>query len=234
MMPAIPLHARVLWAVLKPSAAFTVVLPLAFGGWMYLVRSDPLQIEAVAGAALILQMFTVSTGYLDRLRRGYFDPILVAPSARLNVAWAHWVISVAPGLATWVAIAIVDAWLRPGRLPVALTPPALAAFFWVSAASWFLSLPTRRYAGGGLWLVVFMALGASQQLLTLRAVFRTAGDGWAAGARAALCAWVFPLLMLSEPPSIQTQIIVLAGACGVLIAGLVFVVRADAALQDSV
>lgn len=233
MIPKGPIAARVLWIVQKPSAAITIMLPLAFGVWMYLTRSDPAQIDAVMGAALMVHMFAVSTGYRDRLRRGYFDAILVAPSSRVSVAWAHWVVSIAPGLLVWLAIALVDLWARPGRVPTGFTLPALAALLWVSTAAWAISLPTRRYAGGGLWLVALVALAATRELGELRAAFLTAGEGWMAAGRAAGCAGVLPLLLLSDPSSVRTQAIVVAGASVVLAAGIAFICRVDAPLQDS-
>jgi hypothetical protein len=142
-------------------------------------------------------------------------------------------LSIAPGLATWLAIAVVDLWARPGQVPAALTTPAMAAFFWVSTAGWAASVPAGQYVGGGAWFIALIMVASTHGIAPLRQTFAAAGDGWIASARAASSAWLFPLLLLADPSSHRTQAIVVVGALAVLSAGLMFICRADARLQDS-
>src|SRR2546425_7214355 len=107
--------------------ALTVV---AFG--IYLGRIDPGGVDDAVGMTLFLQMFAASTGYRHRLRRGHLDPMLVGHPGGVSVAWAHWVVSIGPGLATWLALAAVALTLSPRRLPLGLTPLGLTAFLFVS------------------------------------------------------------------------------------------------------
>ena len=100
-----PSALRFFGTVLRPSAvtvAAFAVLP-AYG--VFLLRADPDRFGQVCGLALFFQMFSASTGYAERARRGHFDSMLVGRSSRWSIALVHWIVSLAPGVATWAILA---------------------------------------------------------------------------------------------------------------------------------
>lgn len=220
--------------VVRPSAAalwaWAGVLALA----AYLARTDVEGLDQAAGVALLLQMFAASTGFRDAARRGHFDAVLTGGSNRAALARAHAACSLMPGLVVWLAIAGLEAAVRPDRIPTALTPAGLSALAYVSVLAWAVGVTTKRYAAGGAWLLSLVALAAADRLDPLRAAFATGGIGLGGAAAQARAALLCPVFLVGYPGAARagTVAFVTAVACLSFAAGCWSVVHLDLPLED--
>src|SRR5688572_10369335 len=57
---------------------------------------------------LLLQLFAASSGFMVPARRGHFDLLLTAGYSRVRIAATHWVLSILPGLGTWLVLAGIE------------------------------------------------------------------------------------------------------------------------------
>ena len=185
--------------ILRPTPSIVTMYACLLGFAIYLATVDPQSIDQTAGIALFVQSFAASTGYLDHARRGHFDAALVGRRARCRTACAHCVVSVAPGLTCWLALAVVDLVSRPTHWPVALSLPGLAAFLWVSSASWTVTLLLPRYSGGTIWMTVLVALAVGHRLQILRGVFLADHETWLDILRAGGAALLCPVFLVAQP-----------------------------------
>ncbi|OFW13603.1 MAG: hypothetical protein A3F69_00515 [Acidobacteria bacterium RIFCSPLOWO2_12_FULL_66_10] len=203
---------RFFFLLLRPSAISLAIAAavLAFGGYLEWIFPDGF--DQAAAIALFLQLFSASTGYRDRLRKGHFDSVLAGRRGRWTVALAHWIWSIALGLSVWLALGAIDLVGRPQRWPTPLTGAGLAVMLYVSTVVWMATLPMARYAGGVLWLVVLFGLAATQRLQALRQMFTAAGDSWRDTIQAGLSGLVCPIFLMVDP----------AGAGAAVIAILIF------------
>ena len=222
--------------VLRPTPAVVTagVVLIVFG--IYLASVDPGNFDQTAGIALFLQAFASSTGYSDRATRGHFDAVLTGCQSRWTIARAHWALSVAPGLVTWSALAVVDLLGRPTHWPTTLSVSGAAALLWVSTAAWAVTLRLPRYAGGALWLVGIAALAAGHRLQPLRELFLAGDSTWSDAARAAGAALICPIFLVARPDlgHTRTLVLVTGAAIAAWTAGARFIYRFDAALVDPV
>src|SRR5688572_16282541 len=85
---------------------------------------------------LLLQLFASSSGFLVPARRGHYDVLLTSGHARALVAGIHWMMSILPGIATWLAVAVVEIIATTGSRMVLLTSGTLAAVVLVSTIPW--------------------------------------------------------------------------------------------------
>ncbi len=172
---------------------------VALQGWT--LRQSPDDAASMLAAALLVQMFAVSTGFCAPASRGQFDPLLTAGRPRFLVAMAHLVASALPGIAAWGALAVVEVAAAPPRWPLALSPRALLALILVSAIAWALTLRLPRLSGGVLWLGLLLVGALTREgflALAKPAVDRPEGPGVVgllseAGLRAAA-----PFLLLTK------------------------------------
>ena len=102
---------------------------------------------------LVLQVFAASTGFSASARRGYYDVLLTGGFGRVRVAVVHWLMSIAPGAAAWIALAAADA-LTPWASSGVRTSGTLAALFVTSTVAWAITVPLPRFAGAIGWTVV--------------------------------------------------------------------------------
>lgn len=196
-----PLLLRFFFLQLRPPATSLAIaaVVLAFGGYLEWIYPDGFD-QAVA-IALFLQMFSASTGYRDRLRRGHFDPILAGSRERWSVALVHWTASIALGLSVWLALGAIDLIGRPHHWPTPLTGPGFAVVLYVSTLVWMVTLPMARYAGGVLWLVVIFGLAATHRLQALQQVFSTTRGSWSETIRAGMSGLVCPIFLIVDSAS---------------------------------
>src|SRR4051812_41550354 len=54
---------------------------------------------------LLLQMFTVSTGFIRDARRGHFDVLLTSGITRGEAAIVYWALAALPGAICWLLLA---------------------------------------------------------------------------------------------------------------------------------
>ena len=149
----VPLHSPYMWL------ALSVVTTI---GILALVV-DPSAGEQVVVPIVFLQMFAASTGFAVPARRGHYDLLMTSGAGRLRVAATHLVLSVAPGVAAWLAVAAAEAAIRRGESS-ALAAGSVVAVLVVSALAWAVTVPLPRLSGGIVWLLtIVMLLGTTER-----------------------------------------------------------------------
>ena len=225
--------AKVFATVLKPSPAIVAAHGLILVWAGYLGWTSPVEMRGVYVVLLLFQSFSAATGFVFRARRGHFDQVLAAPASRIHVAFAHAAVSIAPGIASWLLVSVIEGVSNRGTVPLGLTLPAMSALLYMSAVAWALALPFARYSSGVVWLMVAIGLAGAGRLLALRQAYVAAlepgGDIW----RATGAALVFPPLMVTEPaPAAISALVVLAAALAVIGIGVLAVESFDFPLVD--
>ena len=202
-----PLIVRFFLLLLRPRAIDLTIasMVLTYGG--YLERIYPDGFDQAVAIALFLQLFSASTGYRDRLRKGHFDPILAGRRGRWAVAVVHWICSTALGLLVWIMLGAIDLAGRPNHWPTPLTGVGLTVILYVSTVVWMATLPMARYAGGVLWLVLLFGLAATHRLQPLRQIFEAPRVSWSDSIRAGGSALVCPIFLMIDPARTGTAVI---------------------------
>jgi hypothetical protein len=230
-----PSNLRVLSVLLRPSP--TIVLAnFALAGWAgYLAVTAPDDLRGPYVVLLLCQSFAASTGYATRARRGHFDQILAGRSTRVQFALAHAGLSILFGATTWLTVSLFESVGSGGHWPLGLTVKALAAFAYISAMAWAVSVPFSRYAAGVVWLVGAIVLAGSGRLVSLRNTYAAAADTWMGAWQAAVSAFVFPPLMVGEPssPPFVTLAVVIAASIVAVAAGVAFIACVGLPLEDA-
>jgi hypothetical protein len=225
---------RVLAVLLWPSAAMLAAM-LAVIAWAgYLTVVAPGDLRGPYIVLLLFQSFAASTGYAQRARRGHFDQLLAGPPSRLRFAVTHALISTAVGAVAWTTISVLDAIGAGGHWPLGFTPKAVAAFVYISALAWAVSVPFSRYSAGVVWLIVTVGLAGSGRLIALRNNYIVASDSWTGLWHAAGPVLLFPPVMAGEPssPSLALIALVIGAAVVGLAGGVAFIAHYSLALED--
>jgi hypothetical protein len=135
---------------------------------------------------LLLQLFVASSGFRFAARRGYYDLLLTSSTPRWQIALAHCLVSILPGVISWWCIGAFEAAASRGMGWVWLAPGTCAAFVGASLLAWSVAAFSSRTATTVVWLLV----------LTIPSIARVAspvpllGATWATADRfmlAALC-----------------------------------------------
>jgi hypothetical protein len=225
---------KIFATILRPSPAIVaahgaIVVWAGYLGW-----TAPEDMRAVYVVLLLCQSFSAATGFVFRARRGHFDQVLAAPASRTQVGLAHALISMAPGVATWLFVAAIETIGTRGGLPLGLTLPAIAALLYMSAVAWTAAVPFGRYSSGTVWLILAIGLAGGGKLLALRQAYaaaaETAGQSW----KASGAALVFPPLMVTEPsmPLAVSTFVVLGAAVAAAGLGILAIEACDFPLVD--
>jgi hypothetical protein len=140
------------------------MITLLFGavttGAIALVTIDPSFASGALNAVLVLQVFAASSGFAGYARRGYYDILLTQGVSRLRIAVAHWLVSIAPGLACWLVLAAAESSMRHGFSVAATASGTIVAMLIVSTTAWAITVPLPRFAGAIGWVVV-VVMGAA-------------------------------------------------------------------------
>lgn len=203
--------------VIRPWPAYALVALAAvtvlgiFTTWL-----DPAGLDSSLGMLLFVQMFLASSGFMVSARRGHFDPLLVHGRRRAAVLAAHCAVSIAPGAAAWLVLALAASALGSGTAASAMYGTRLAAFAIVSGVAWTLGYALPRGLGGVLWigtlLIVLLRhsdlLPAAGAPISPAVVLRTAGT-------LVLC----PFLLLGgqRPIAAAAVVVALAAVCALTI-----------------
>ena len=121
---------------------------------------------------LVLHIFAASSGFGLALRRGHYDLVLSRGISITGLMTAHWLASIAPGLAAWLGVAAVERLLSPPQ-PAAFTSGSVLAFFLASSFPWAFTTSLPRFAAAIGWLVLLvtsLAIVPSGQLQLLGAL----------------------------------------------------------------
>jgi hypothetical protein len=209
---------------------FLVVPPVSrLMVWTFLVMavlgaavlvSDPAQGSRVLLPVLLLQLFAASSGFGSPARRGHYDLLLTSGHRRIRVALAHWAMSVAPGVVSWLALGAVEVLASAGARATLMSAGTASAMFLVSSLAWSVTIAMPRFAAGIGWLMLLMTAASMSS--------GGEPDAWLAGGMAAersaasvLTVLIFPPVLLGRALSASELAVALPPlACGALAVGL--------------
>jgi hypothetical protein len=220
----VPLHSPYMWMALVGVTAIAMLVLLV----------DPSAGEEVVIPIVLLQMFAASTGFVVPARRGHYDLLMTAGAGRLQIAATHFAVSVAPGLAAWLAVACVEFMLRGGDSR-AFAAGSIAALLLVSSLAWAVTVPLPRLSGGIVWLLaIVMLLGTTDDW---RNAAMNAGEGIPSVGAAVVYA-LCPFLLVGRPLDLLWPAAWLLGPAAVLsalavAAALAWMARMDMPLEAS-
>jgi hypothetical protein len=143
----VPLHSPYMWVALAGMTGIAILVLFV----------NPSAGEDVVIPIVLLQMFAASTGFAVPARRGHYDLLMTAGAGRLQIAATHMAVSVAPGIAAWLAVACVEFMLRGGDSR-AFAAGTVAALLLVSSLAWAVTVPLPRLSGGIMWLLAMVML----------------------------------------------------------------------------
>ena len=133
------------------------------------IAGDPARAPGAMVPVLLLQSFAASSGVAVPARRGYYDLLLTGGHSRVWMALAHWLTSIAPGVATWLLDAGVEAAASGGVRTALLTSGTWAAMCLVSTLPWAITVRLPRFSGAIGWLLV-LAMSTTMFPFTPRVV----------------------------------------------------------------
>ena len=107
---------------------------------------------------IVLQAFSASTGFSAPARRGYFDLLLARGEPRTRIATVQWLTAIAPGVASWAALAAVDALVHGASDNPLMRSGTFLALGMASTIPWAVTVSLPRFSGAIGWLLV-VALG---------------------------------------------------------------------------
>jgi len=133
---------------------FSAAFAIAVGAGALRLMSDASAAADALTPVLLLQLFVASSGFKFAARRGYYDLLLTSGTPRWQIALAHCVVSIAPGIVSWMCIAAVELVATAGRNSVSFAPVTCAAFVGASLMAWSVAVFSSRTATAVLWLLV--------------------------------------------------------------------------------
>ena len=126
------------------------------GAWTTSV--NPGDLDSGLGIVALVQMFTASSGFVPRASAGHFDPMLVVGHSRVRVAAAHWMVSIAPGVAAWLLVTGVGLAGGSGLAISAVAGRRAVALLIVSVMAWAAGFRLPRSAAGVVWVTMLVAV----------------------------------------------------------------------------
>ena len=118
------------------------------------IVSEPDKAAGALVPVLVLQSLAASSGFSLPARRGHYDLLFTRGSSRTLIALVHWATSIVPGLASWLALAILELVVTTGTRQSLCASGTCAAVFVVSTFPWAITVSLPRFAGGIGWLLV--------------------------------------------------------------------------------
>ena len=166
----------------------SIVPPLFVGGFLVTIAAAAVRLasDATTGAealtpVLILQLFVASSGFRVPARRGHFDLLLTSGAFRWHIAFAHCLVSVAPGLASWLCVGLLELAASHGTQNVSFTAGSCVAFVGASLAAWGAAVHSSRMAAAVGWLLVMSIPAVAGLVSPLRYLGARAGGPEAMG-----------------------------------------------------
>ena len=154
---------------------------------------DPARGAAVVMPAIVLQLFASSSGVAVPARRGHYDLLLTRAEGRARLALAHWVVSSAPGAASWAAIGLIEMAATGGSRSAAFSSGTCAALVVVSTLPWAMGVGLPRFAPGIGWVLVIVTVASLAPAGSV--------DVWLHEAAAAPASYTAAAVFLLYPPS---------------------------------
>lgn len=103
---------------------------------------------------LLLQLFVASSGYRLPARRGHFDLLLTSGTPRWQIAVAHCLVSVTPGIVSWLCVGVLELVSSHGAQSASFAAGTFAAFVGSSLVAWSAAVYSSRTAAAIGWLLV--------------------------------------------------------------------------------
>ena len=138
-----------------------VVPPLFLAGFVVCVAAAAVRLSGNPASAvealtpvLLLQLFAASSGFHLPARRGHFDLLLTSGTPRWHIALAHCLVSIAPGLISWLCVGLLELSASHGAYAVSYEVGTCVAFVSASLVAWGSAVYTSRVAAAMGWLLV--------------------------------------------------------------------------------
>jgi hypothetical protein len=131
-------------------AAFVVVVAAAAAR----LTTDPSAAIDALTPVLLLQMFAASSGFQVPARRGHYDLLLTSGTPRWQIASAHCVASIVPGIASWLCVGMLELAASHGAHAAFAAAGTCRAFLLVSLVAWATATPMPRGTAAVGWLLI--------------------------------------------------------------------------------
>lgn len=132
------------------------------------LTSNPMDAAESLTPVLLLQLFVASSGFQLPARRGHFDLLLTSGAPRWQIALAHCLVSIAPGLVCWFAIGLLEVAASHGSQSASFAAGTCAAFVGSSLVAWGAAVYSSRTAAAIGWLLVMTIPPVAHLLSPLR------------------------------------------------------------------
>ena len=195
-----------------------ILAAACFGIGLWTIEYDAGELDSALGLVLVAQMFLASTGFTSRAFAGHFDPVLVAGSARTDVAAAHWLASIAPGVMAWLALSLTGLLVHSSAAVSALAGRRLLALLIVSNIAWVAGYRLSRGAAGVLWLTVLVGILLQHNLRALSASIDQGAHTWLLDVPVV---FVCPFLLIGDRPYVPPVVLAIAAVLAFTAVGLV-------------
>jgi hypothetical protein len=196
-----------------------------------IVLVEPARTADVLEPLLLLQLFAASSGFAGPARRGYYDMLLARGDRRGSIAAAHWLMSIAPGVASWLALGLAEMVSRGAFPGTSYASGTVAATILISTLPWAFTAALPRFSGAIGWLAVLL-MATSLWRLDEVALDEMAGAG--VSVTTSLAVLIHPGLLVGQPLG-GSALMVVAPAIGVAVVAMtlacLWIVRADFALE---
>lgn len=143
---------------LHPPYAVAILFAVLMAGVSGVVLNPATGLDDGVGMLLFVQMFLASSGFVERARRGHFDPLLTLASSRTTALVAHWTISALPGVLGWLALCVTAFIVRSPDALSMLCGTRAAALVIVSVLAWVGGFALARGTAGFLWTATLFVL----------------------------------------------------------------------------
>ena len=118
------------------------------------LTSDPASAVDALTPVLLLQLFAASSGFRVAARRGHYDLLLTSGASRRQIALAHCLATVLPGIVAWGCVALLEAAASHGSSLRAAAAGSVVAFLGTSFLAWATAIPLSRATAAMVWLLV--------------------------------------------------------------------------------
>jgi hypothetical protein len=194
---------------------------------------DPARAGMLVTPVVVLQLFAAASGFAGPACRGHYDLVLTAGAGRLRVALAHWASSIAPGVASWLAVGCVEAARRGPAQSDVFASGTCWAMFLVSTLPWALSVRLPRFSASVGWLLLLVTASAIVPPQQVAEWERVSSDGLAHALSAARSLF-YPLGSVGTHMDDSAWLTAAPGfvvAAGAMFLAFRWVVRADFPLE---
>lgn len=197
------------------------------------IVANPVRAPGALVPVLLLQMFAASSGFALPARRGHFDLLLTRGSSRTLIALVHWTMSIAPGVASWLVLAVVEAGARGGDTATLLATGTCAVVFVVSTLPWALTVPLPRFSGAIGWMLISVT-AATTFSGGMTGQWRASSTRIEEVAWAASTFLIYPIGAIGQPlagAQLMAAVPALIAASGAMTAACRWIARSDVPLE---